>query len=304
VVADAQGVRVSGTVERRRDGRRAPVAGALVVLHRMTAQDAGPVDSTRTDVTGRYRFELSAADSGRLVVTVRHDGVAYVSADAERRGATVSIPPLMVHDTSSTAPVVLAQRHVLVRGLDRDGSRAVLELLILRNAGELTRVGPRGDAATWRTRLLHGATEALVPGGQGDIGLEATRISGDTLAIAAPVPPGDRQLVVSYVVPASPRLALAVDGPVNQVTMMLADTAAVARRGLVPTGVMSFEGERYLRLEAEDVTAGDTLVVDLSPPPLRLEDLWWLIVIASAGVLAAAAFRWWRVPLAEPVGNL
>jgi len=190
-----------------------------------------------------------------------------------------------------------------VRGLDADGSRAVLELLILRNTGEVTRVAPGGDAATWRTRLLHGATEALVPGGQGDIGVEATRISGDTLAIAAPVPPGDRQLVVSYVVPASPRLVLAVDGPVNQVTLMLADTAAVARRGLASTGIMSFEGERYLRLEAKDVTVGDTLVVELTPAPVRVEELWWLIVVASAGVFAAAAFRWWRVPLAEPVGN-
>lgn len=289
-----------------RNGARAPVAGALVVLHRMTDRDAGPVDSTRTDASGRYRFALPAGDSGRLVVTVRHDGVAYVSADAERRGVTANVPPLIVHDTSSGAPVVLAQRHVLVRGLEPDGSRAVLELLILRNPGEVTRVAPGGDAATWRTRLLHGATEALVPGGQDDIGVEATRISGDTLAIAAPVPPGDRQMVVSYVVPASSRLVLAVDGPVNQLTMMLADTAAVVRRGrgLASTGIMSFEGERYLRLEAKDVTVGDTLVVGMTPAPVRVEDLWWLVVVAAAGVLAAAAFRWWRVPLAEPAGNL
>lgn len=287
-----------------RNGVRAPVPGALVVLHHMTDRDAGPVDSTRTDASGGYRFARPAGDSGRLVVTVRHDGVAYVSADAVRRGRTANVPRLMVHDTSSVAPVVLSQRHVLVRGRDPDGSRSVLELLILRNPGEVTRVAPGGDAATWRTRLLHGATEALVPGGQGDIGVEATRISGDTLAIAAPVPPGDRQLVVSYVVPASSRLVLVVDGPVHQVTMMLADTAAVVRRGLASTGIMSFEGERYLRAEAKDVTVGDTLVVELAPSPVRVEKLWWLVVAASAGVLAAAAFRWWRVPLAEPAGNL
>jgi hypothetical protein len=271
----------------------------------MSEQEAGPVDSTRTDASGAFRFGRPAGDSGRLLVTLRHDGVAYVSEDAVRRGATASIPPLIVHDTSSTTPVVLAHRHVLVRGVEPDGSRAVLELMVLRNPGRKTRVAPAGVGGTWRTRLLRGALEALVPGGQGDFGVEATDVSGDTLAITAPVPPGDRQLVVSYVLPATNRLELVADGPVTQVTLMLADTtAAVGRGSLTPSGVQSFEGERYLRLEARDLAPGDTLVVQLSPAPLRAESLWWLVVVAAAGVLAAAALRWWRPPLAEAAGQL
>ena len=272
-----------------------PLAGALVVLHHMTDRSAGPVDSMPSSPTGRYRFVRPDGDTaGRFVAAVRHDGVAYVSGDAVFRGPVGRIASLTVSDTSSSTPLTLVQRHVLVRGIETDGSRAVLELLVIRNPGDRTRVAS-GDGATWRTRLADGAIEALVPNSQGEVGVEATQVMGDTLLVSAPVPPGDRQLVVSYVLPAARRLVLHAEQGVNEFVVMLADTVAALGGGpLAPTGVRLFEGERYLRLEGKDVAPGDSLVVGFSPPPVRPADLWWLIVVASAGTLAAAALRWWR----------
>src|ERR1041384_7850353 len=79
-VLDAQGVRVSGSIVRRTGGHDQALPGALVVLHLISEEGAAATDSTRTDRAGRFRFARAAADTtGRLVITVRHDGVAYVS---------------------------------------------------------------------------------------------------------------------------------------------------------------------------------------------------------------------------------
>ena len=299
-VLNAQGVRVSGIVVRPSGRHSIPVTGALVVLHRFSTPDAGPVDSAPTDPAGAYRFVRPSGDSvGGLAVTVRHHGVVYVSEAAVFRGAAGQIALLTVRDTSSGVPVALAQRHVLVRDADRDGSRAVLELLVLRNSGDLTRVASAG-APVWSTRLAAGAADVVVSPAEGDNGSSATRVHGDTVAFESPLPPGDRQIVVSYVLPAARRLVLPLDEATGELSVMLADTGAVVAHGSVePQGVMTFENVRYLRLEGANVAGGDSLVVHFPRGPVQPADLWWVVVGLSALALAAAAWRWRRADRAR-----
>ena len=55
-----------------------------------------------------------------------------------------ALETLLVYDTSSTAPPIdLAQRHVVIRTGDApDGSRRVIELVVLANRGRRTRIAP------------------------------------------------------------------------------------------------------------------------------------------------------------------
>ena len=301
-ILPAQGVRVSGSVVRERDGARVPVPAAVVVLHRIGAAGEGPVDSARTTAQGNYRFFRPEADSSaQLFASVRHDGVAYVSGEPERHAGAVRIPPITVFDTSSTSGVEVSQRHLLVRGPERDGSRAVLDLIILRNLTDRTRVAA-GDGPTWLGRLIVGSVDAIFP--TGDASAEAVRIRGDTLSVSAPIPPGDRQIAISYVLPATRRLTLPLDAPVRTLVLMLADTtAAVAHGGVESLGIREFEQERYIRFEGLDTPGGDSVVIALPDRPVAAADLWWLVVVASAGVLAAAAAKWWRAPLADRAGS-
>lgn len=298
--ADAQGVRVSGTVVRERGGRSSPVAGALVVLHRFGALEAGPVDSIATDGAGAYRFVRPAGDTvGGLAVTVRHHGLVNVSDAAVFRGLAGRIAPLTVRDTSSSVPISLAQRHVLVRDADHDGSRAVLELLVLRNAGDRTRVSPAG-VVVWGARLAAGATDIVVPPAEGDNGSMVTGVHGDSITFESPLPPGDRQVVVSYVLPATRRLMVPLDEPVGEFTLMLADTGAAVVHGAVsPQGVMTFENVRYLRLEGANIGGVDSVVARFPRGPVQPADLWWLIVVLSAAGLGAGAWRWRRAERAR-----
>lgn len=72
---------VSGRV--LRGGRdTVPLANTIVVLHRITRTSGGPVDSTRTNARGRYRFELRRADvdsTGIYLVSAWFDSLAYFS---------------------------------------------------------------------------------------------------------------------------------------------------------------------------------------------------------------------------------
>ena len=61
-----------------------PLRGSWAVLHRVTHDGGGPIDSVRTDAAGRYRMSLArprvSADSGAVyVVSTWYDSLAYFS---------------------------------------------------------------------------------------------------------------------------------------------------------------------------------------------------------------------------------
>src|SRR6266513_1205795 len=78
MLAAQQPLSVSGRV--LRGGRDTiPLAKAMVVLHHVSRDNAGPIDSINSDSRGRYRFELRQPDSaGAYIVTVWFDSIAYV----------------------------------------------------------------------------------------------------------------------------------------------------------------------------------------------------------------------------------
>src|SRR5687767_14813468 len=58
---------VRGTVVRRVDGGVRPVPGTWVVLHAVSVDTSGPVDSVRTDAAGGYLLRYRRADSSDAV---------------------------------------------------------------------------------------------------------------------------------------------------------------------------------------------------------------------------------------------
>ncbi len=105
----------------------------------------------------------------------------------------------MVYDTSSRAPVELEARHLVLTRPGEDGSRSVLDLIIVRNGGRLTRVAPDTTSGSWSVPLPRGTTGLQVQ--ESDVSSEALRRSGDSLIIAAALAPGEKQLTLEYQVP-------------------------------------------------------------------------------------------------------
>jgi hypothetical protein len=194
---EAQAIHVSGQVL---NADSAPMAGVRVVLHRVGQAQQGPIDSTHSDRQGRFRFSYRPDTAAFYLASGRYAGIEYFSSplptNPERRDTSVR---LMVYDTSSKAPIELEARHLVLTRPGEEGSRGLLDLIILRNPGRLTRVAPDTLQPSWSVLLPHGSTGLQVQ--ESDVSAEALKRTGDTLLISAALAPGEKQLTLEYQVP-------------------------------------------------------------------------------------------------------
>ncbi|HEY2825339.1 MAG TPA: hypothetical protein VGI83_07320 [Gemmatimonadales bacterium] len=261
-----------------------PLAGQRVVLHEVGRAGGAPVDSARTDGRGGYRLTSPRGDTTAVYfVSVLYGGVNYVSVPLrEMRRREIPIDPLLVYDTSSTSPRIgIDQRHLIVRAPEADGSRHVLELIVLHNAGSSTRISNDTLHPVWAAALPKRVIQFQV--GESDVSDQAIVRRGDSLLVFAPVPPGDKQVMVQYVLPGSESgLTLPIDQGVDRLNVLVDDTLASLVSGpLVPVGVESMDDTRYERFAGEHAAPGETVVVKFGASPRSLSQYWWVIVVLA-----------------------
>ena len=221
--------------------------GASVLLHRVMASRQGPIDSLVSGPDGTFRFRFRP-DSGALYLTsARWAGIEYFAPPIIlHRRAPPDFVLLAVADTSSNAAVALASRHVVITAPAADGTRSVIELLVLDNRGPVTRVGRDSTAATWMTVLPPGV--ARVELGDTDFAADVVELRGDTLRIRAPLPPGQRQITLQYQLPAGIRhWSIPVDDSVIAMNLLIEESTATVSGPLRSTAVETIEGKRYSR---------------------------------------------------------
>ena len=273
-----------------------PVAGQWVVLHRVTLSGGSPVDSQRTNSCGVYRVGAPERDTlASYLASVTYQGIAYFADPLPGRGPAVdTAQTLLVYDTSSTAPPIqLVQRHLVIRTADEDGSRHVVEFLVLGNRGTRTRITNDTSRPVWEGAIPDGVVGFEV--GESDVGPEAIELRDSRLAVVAPMPPGERQLLVGYLVPRSERdLTVFLDQPVERFTVLIEDTTAtVSGGGLEFRGVQTF-GELVLReFGAEMVAAGTTVRVRFRGARRAVGDFRWLFIGVMTLVMVAGLMWWW-----------
>jgi hypothetical protein len=189
-----------------------PVPGARVVLHRVGRADQGPIDSVRSDRQGRFQFAFRSDTSALYLLSARHAGIEYFS----RPVATTPARPdtgirITVYDTSSTVPIKLEARHLVVTRPDQDGSRGVLDLMVLRNDAQRTRIAADTARPSWSAALPSGTIGLEV--GESDVSRDAVTRRGDSVFVIAPFAPGEKQLTLQYLIPGNrPMVELAFDG--------------------------------------------------------------------------------------------
>jgi hypothetical protein len=193
----AQTARVAGTVITADSN---PVRGAHVVLHRIGRETQGPLDSTRTEQSGRFRFAFRPDTTAFYLLSARRSGIEYfsppVSTNPARPDTAVRI---VVYDTSSSTPVAVEARHLVLTRPDSDGSRNALDLIVLQNGGRQTRVAPDTLRPSVVLPLPPGTAGLQV--GESEVSTESVRRRGDSLVITAPIAPGEKQITVQYRVP-------------------------------------------------------------------------------------------------------
>ena len=98
------------------------------------------------------------------LLSARYHGIEYFSSPLDRAADRDPAPvTLIVRDTSSRVSVTLSTRHVVVPRPGDDGTRDVLDLVLLVNQGTETRVAPDSLSASW-AGLLPPKSEGLEVG--------------------------------------------------------------------------------------------------------------------------------------------
>lgn len=238
---------VQGRVVRVDGGDTVAVAGTMVLLHRVSAEAQGVLDSARSDGAGHYRIQ-APLDSGVVwLVSARHQGLEYFAPPIDialaEAGGSVTIE---VADIDSTAPIGIVSRHLIVGSPAPDGTRDVVDLVVLRNASGRTRAMPDSSTPSWQLALPPFAANIRL--GDADFTPDRFDLHGDTLFLHAPVPPGDRQFFLQYqIAPNTRRFAIPLDQPIETLTVLAEEPSVEIGPPLVRADEREMEGRRFVR---------------------------------------------------------
>src|SRR5690242_7214008 len=131
------------------------------------------------DGAGRFRFRFRADTSALYLLSARHGGIEYFSPPVHTNPALPDTAiQVLAYDTSSTVPVRVDARHIVVPRAGADGARDVLDLVVLRNDGLAARVAPDSAHPSWFMRLPSGSGEMRV--GESELSPDAVVRAGDT----------------------------------------------------------------------------------------------------------------------------
>jgi hypothetical protein len=250
-------------------------------------QSQGPIDSSLADARGRFSFVFRPDTTAFYLLSSNRAGIEYfsspVSTNPERADTGLRI---VVYDTSSSSPVTLEGRHLVVARPGEDGSRSILDLILLRNPGRLTRVASDTLHPSWSAPLPRGTTGLQLS--EGDVSPGTVTRRGDSLILTAPIAPGEKQLAIQYRVPPGRRvLELPVDQPGVRVNVLAEEPEVrVIGGGLALADSQVIEGRSFRRWTGVVPAAGD---VRLLLPGTGTAPPWLLAVLVGTLAVSLAA---------------
>ena len=264
-----------------------------VVLHRVSADDSGPVDSLSSGADGQFRFRLPGV-SGTPALTdawffsVRHAGVTYFGTPIHTAAQLDSLHVLQVYDTTTApaggASLPLVARYTMLEG-EPEGWY-VTDMMQLVNDGERTLVAGAGGA-TWVYPLPAGAADLEIRGEQ--TAFSGARIADGALRVTSAIPPGQREFLVRYRVP-EPFVTLRYPGVTGEAGLLVREpTPQLAVDGLNSEAPVEMAmGVRYRRYTGTQLVDAVVAVRELNEPPRLL--LGWVTVAVAMVLTVAGAF--------------
>lgn len=284
------------------------VPGTWVTLHRVSPSIAGPLDSMRTDAEGRYRFAYKPSGGPDAVyfVSAMYGGIAYFTNPLRGLVTTGPDAEIAVFDTTSVAfPLTVRGRHLIVGAIDSLDERTVVEIFELSNDSTRTIIA-RDDpsaAPTWSFAVPPAARE--VKAGQGDLPADAFVQATGRVSLYAALPPGLKQLSVSYKMPATafPLTVGLEAGAVVLEVLLEEPDASVTGAQIVAVDPVGLEGRQFRRFLAQDVRAGDRITIEAPDGGLSGRRLYVTVLIGASGLLMLLALLRAGARRQRPVGT-
>lgn len=273
----------------------APFPGAEVILHRVSAVEAGEIDTVTAGPDGRFRFALPSVpredqEGDIYFASVRHQGIVYFGRAVSRAIQLDSLYAIQAYDTL-TAPATGALLPVATRYIiAEEGPTGWLmtDLFEIAHEGDRTFVAAAGGA-TWRHPLPAGLRDPQV--GAADVSSDAAQVQDGALVLSGPISPGVRQFILRYEVDTLDGLVIPLAPDTRVVEFLVREPAPDLEVDGVP-GVETVEmqpGVTFRRYAGEAPSSG-ALRVTAADPPARLPMEWVAVVLAillgAAGLFA------------------
>ncbi|RME46328.1 MAG: hypothetical protein D6791_08535 [Chloroflexi bacterium] len=258
---------IEGQVVDGTAGAQADLGGIEVTLFPFVGQSTLTPITTTTAPDGSFRIEGLATGTDRNYgLQATYQGVDYFHPElislSDSPSATVT---LHVYETTTDESAISVDRnHVIIDFANNQ--LQVAELYIFRNSGDRTYIG---DGATLRFALPAGAQNVRFddPRMNQSTGLEDNQVV-DTL----PVPPGNRQVLLSYSVPYDGR-SISFEKQIlyqtQNLNVLISDVGVEVDAGSLTTEapVSTQNNARFLNYTRQNVPAGEKLSLKLSNLP-------------------------------------
>ncbi|HEU5153632.1 MAG TPA: hypothetical protein VFU03_02760, partial [Gemmatimonadales bacterium] len=157
------------------------------------------------------------------------------------------------------------------------GGRAVLEIVVLENRGDRTRVATDSLASSWSAPTPKGAV-GFQPG-NGDFSPEAMRFAHDSVALDAPIAPGEKRVIFSYLLPTGQnRVTFPISDSIEVLNLLVEESTADMHGILTPADTERIEGRVFRRWTGAVVPGSKVEVV------FALNQAQWLLPVLVAVV--------------------
>ena len=273
------------------------VDAGFAVLHRVSMETAGEVDSVSVTPDGVFEFVIPQSlsvgvEAEILFASVRYDGVLYFGSAVTEAEQLDSLYVVNVFPAQE-APPEGGALPVNVRNifLEQSGEGwRVTDLFQILNEGDRTLVAA-DDGVVWTYPLPPEATSAEL--GQGDLPPDAVTFEDGRVSVRAPLPPGERMLLIRYELP-----AIDVEFPVPGVTetleLLVREPApALDVLGLQPIDVVALDaGSAYRRYAGTGLR--DVVVLVEEQPEGRLLSMGLFAALVAALLGGVGLFAYIR----------
>lgn len=262
-----------------------------VVLHHVGPDGSGEVDTITLGVGGEFRFSLPSPPDADIqgdvyFASVDYQGVMYFGSAITVREQLDSLYVVQVYQAEEVPPEgVSLPVEARTMFIEFAGEWVATDLFAIDNRGTRTLVAQE-DGVVWSYPLPPGATQAEL--GEGDLPPDAVTFEGGRVVVSAPLPPGDRVLMIRYQLE---DLGFTIPAPGRtEVFEFLVKEPAPPFRvdGLEPVDVVALSpGSSYRRYGGAELVDLNLTIVeteDRSPPPFE-----WLAVL-TAMMLAVGGF--------------
>ncbi|MCJ7629583.1 MAG: hypothetical protein MUO50_14500, partial [Longimicrobiales bacterium] len=177
----------------------APLTDGFVVLHQVSAESSGEVDSVRVGGDGSFEIRLPhvpdhATRPEIFFASVQYRGLLYFGQAVTDAVQLDSLYLIQAYDTVSVPPggaqIPLSVRNLFLERTENGW--AVADVFQLRHDGDRTLYSPE-EGVVWAYPLPRPATDFQV--GQADMAPDAVRFVDGRLEVYSPLPPGERYLM-------------------------------------------------------------------------------------------------------------